>query len=171
MNNKDDEFKISLTNDGFNITHNNKTIFYYGNNTYTDYMYRMEFYMEFYLESSMIKTKMLNTDYQINHIITKKLEKNLWFGSKDIYCDNIELNKNACITYNFSKTYIHITGHKNKDFLFINYIINNRYFDRLIYKYFDKYRPVMTHFKYTDYKIIIPNKYELLYYSKYFQVF
>jgi hypothetical protein len=38
INNKDDEFKISLTNNGFNITHNNKTIFYYGDISYNDYM-------------------------------------------------------------------------------------------------------------------------------------
>ena len=167
MNNKDDEFKISLGNKKFSIIKNNIKIFYYG---VMEYLNNIAF-MEFFMKSSMIKEKMLNTDYQINHIITKKLEKNFLFGIKYIYCDTIELNNTSYIKYECNKSVINFISYINNDIRAIKiYIkIHNRYFKRLIYKYF--YNSKHIHFKYTDYKIFIPNKYELLYYSKYFHIY
>jgi len=162
MNNKDDEFKIILDNFKFFITKNNIKLFYY---VFMKYLNNIAF-MEFFIKSSMIKRKILNIDYQINHIITKKIEKNFGFKTKYIYCDTIELNNTSYINYNFNKSFINFI---NNDMMVINYKIHNRYFNRFIYKYFDKNRPI--HFKYTDYKIFIPNKYELLYYSKYFLIY
>ena len=169
MNNKDDEFKISLGNKKFSIIKNNKAIFNYG---YMEYQNNIVF-MEFCMKSSMIKKKIFDifSSKQINYIITKKSETDYWFGTKYIYCDTIELNKNSYIYYDFNKTYIHFTCYIYNGMVAINYKICIRYFNRLIYKYYDKYNSIMSHFKYTDYKIIIPNKYELLYYSKYFHFY
>ncbi len=161
MNNKDDEFKIIFTGDGFYITQNNNRIFYFV------YLYINSAYMCFYKNTLMIYKKRLKNKYQIDNIDTKKIEKDYYLKCKKIYYYTIDSTKGSYIKYNFDKDYIIFLGYIKV----ISYKINIKYINRLIYKFHDLYICSINHFKYTNYKILLPNKYELLYYSKYFLMY
>jgi hypothetical protein len=161
MNNKDDEFKISLNNTGFNITQNKNKIF--------NFEHYNGVIMNFNIKSIMINFKRLDNTYKIFYINTSKMIKNYAREYKVFYNNTIELNKEAYIQYSLNKNYIVFANNINSEE--IGYRINNRYYNRFIYKFHENYPVFATHFKYTNYKICIPNKYELLYYSKYFLVY
>ena len=165
MNNKDDEFEISLTNKGFTITQNKLEIF---NFEFHKNYYNIVF-MNFYIQSIMINCKRLDNTYKIFYISSSKKEKNYDREYKVFYYNTIKLNKEAYIQYSLNKNYIVFANYI--DLEEIGYRINNRYHNRFIYKFHENYPAFATHFKYTNYKICIPNKYELLYYSKYFLVY
>jgi len=155
MNNKDDEFKISIISGGFIIEKNNQEIFEYS----------MWSYEEFYIKFSMInKTKVFKNN-KILYLHKSKLTYNYESKEKKIFYHSIELNKKLYIQYNINKTFITFLGYKNKWVL-----INIKCFNRLIYKFNATYKFFIS-LKYTNYKILIPNKYELLYYSRYFHVY
>ena len=169
MNNKDDEFKISLCNEDFTITQNNKIIFNFINLYKRVLMHIMHIkHIMKFTQHKMINYKCLNTNYQIIYIDTLKMHKNYNLKYKLIYY-SIDLNKKSVISYGFKKKCIEFIWFINTNI--IRYRINIRYYNRFIYKFHDAYLNNVGHFKYTNYKICIPNKYELLYYSNYLLIY
>jgi hypothetical protein len=167
INNKYDEFTISLINKGFNIKQNNQIIFTYCN-------ILSDIFMEFYIQTSLIYSKMLNNNYQLDSIVTKKISKDYFRKVKHIYYNTIEFSNKSYIFYNFKKDSIVFHGYKtylNRHIHVLHYRINIRYYNRFIYKSHDEYIYFIYHSKYTNYKICIPNKYELLYYSNYLLIY
>jgi hypothetical protein len=162
MNNKDDEFKSLFNYPTFIITQNNYKIFEFRRFHCNDY------YMIFYMKSVIINRKRFyKNGKKMYYIETKKLEKDYLRRYKKIYYSNIELNKYSIIQYSFKKKYLLFMGYINT-IKNINYLIYIRYRKRLIYKFRDG--PFNISFKYTNCKILSPNKYELLYYSNYFLI-
>jgi hypothetical protein len=127
--------------------------------------------MSFKINSLMIYKKYMYTNGKIYVINTKKLYKNYYIKYKRIYYDNIDLNKELYIQYNFKKDYIGFIRFNNHGNKVISYIINIKYYNKFIYKFYDKYRYSNDYLKYTKYKIYILNKYELLYYSNYLLIY
>jgi hypothetical protein len=156
MNNKDDEFKINFTNGEFTITKNNQIIFKYV------YLFANYKYLCFYINSIMIMEKSINKNSQIDFIDSIKIQKDYHKKYKNIYCEPIELNNKPYILYNFNKDYIVFCINV------IRFTIHIIYHNRFIYKSYHTLKYYNNFYKYTNYKILIPNKYELLYYSKYF---
>jgi hypothetical protein len=164
MNNKDDEFNINLTNEGFYITQNNNKIF-------TFEQYSKHVFIAFCIQTIMIRLKILNKTNEISYIDLSKILKNYDRKYKNISYDNIDLNSRSYIQYSCKKDYITFIGIINTNIYDISYRINIKYHNKFIYKSHDTYLYMNHHFKYTNYKICIPNKYELLYYSKYFLMY
>jgi len=118
--------------------------------------------MDFYIENEIIKSKIININTQIatikNPLIT------ISYINKDKY---IYGNKGLFIHYNFKKQWLHISGFTilNNTTVSIEYRIDIKYYNRYIFKFHT------VSYIYTNYKIIIPNKYELIYYSAYFYLY
>jgi len=156
MNNKDDKFKISKTARGFSITKNNEKCFDYGcNDLYTDMIY--------YINNLLIKRKQIYKIYRIINIETSKIKRNYECTLKEIYYNNMS----GFIQYTFKKNTIVFLSYTN----YIQYRIDIEYSNKFIYKFHGIDKWGLNRSKYTNYKILIPNKYELLYYSNYFLVF
>jgi hypothetical protein len=110
------------------------------------------------------KTKVFKNN-KILYLHKSKLTYNYESKEKKIFYHSIELNKKLYIHYNINKTFITFL-----DYIYKTVLINIKYFNRLIYKFNATYKCFIS-LKYTNYKILIPNKYELLYYSRYFHVY
>ena len=138
--------------------------------------------MRFYINELVFIEKRYYKNLEINYIDTLKVSRSYIDKYKRIY---IDYNKNKFIQYNLNKNYLLFISPSNLYFsvLDVNYQINIIYINKLIYKLYNQHRRqnnlylkflrniCLYRLKYTNCKIFIPNKYELLYYSNYFLIY
>ena len=62
--------------------------------------------MEFYIQTSLIYSKILNNNYQLDSIDTKKISKDYIRKVKHIYYNTIEFSNKSYIFCNFKKNYM-----------------------------------------------------------------
>ena len=174
MNNKDDEYKLVITNfisEGFKITKNEQKFFEYNNSLI----------MIFYVNELVFIEKRYYKNLEIYYIDTLKILRDYRDRLKRIFLNS---NKNKFIQYNLNKNYLLFISPSNLYFsvLDVNYQINIIYINKLIYKLYNQHRrqnnlylksirnSSLNRLKYNNCKIFIPNKHELLYYSNYFLI-
>ncbi len=181
MDTKDDESKFVVNNfnsrKGFKIQKNNEYIF-----QYVCY-YDTYIYMNFFIKNvEIFKAKRFYKNLEIYYIDTAKILRDYINKYKRIF---LNYHKNKYIEYNLKKNCLLFISYRNyyMNVHDINYQINIIHINKLIYKFCNKHRiQDKIKFKnvwhisfwranYTNCKIFIPNKYELLYNSNYFLIY
>ena len=161
MNNKVDTFKILLNTYGFIITQNNHKLFEYINESYY-------IYISFYIPYSLYKCKIINPNKQIFYIRNPKIIRDYKEKYVSIFNNNL-YDKNNFIKYNLNKNYIYFYISINN--VYFNLPIKKIRCNKFIFKIKNYVNSLFCGPMYINYKIFIPNKYELLYYSNYFHVY